>query len=87
MSKQTFFLLILSVMLIIGMDSCRKSIEDESTPKALTMDDLKVNASFDWSTTMSVNIHVTMPSTVNYDNFHSRITILTAPQDQGGIIL
>jgi LruC domain-containing protein len=87
MSKQTFFLLILSVMLIIGMNSCKKTIEDESTPTALTMDDLKVNASFDWSMTKSVNIHVTMPSTVNYDNFHSRITILTAPQEQGGIIL
>lgn len=87
MIKKPFYLLLFSLVFIIGLDSCRKSLSDESTPAPLTMDDLKVSASFDWSTTKSVNIHVTMPTTVNYDSYHSRITLLTAPQDEGGIIL
>jgi len=87
MFKQLFFLTVFSALLILGMNSCKKSMDNGATPTAPTMDDLKVDASFDWSNTKNVNIQVTMPSTVNYDNFHSRIAILTAPQEQGGILL
>jgi LruC domain-containing protein len=87
MFKNTFLLTIFALVSVFVMNSCKKNIDDESVPKALTMDDLVVASSFDWSTTREVTIHVTMPSTVNYNDYRSRITISTAPEELGGVIL
>ena len=51
------------------------------------MDDLKVPSSFNWQTTKEVNIAVVMPFTIDYSRFRSRIDIMTAPSDEGGVVL
>ena len=67
-----------------SFNSCKKS---SSPASPVTLYDLKFPASFDWQTTKNVTVNVTMPSTVNYTDLHSRIDIYTAPPENGGVLV
>jgi LruC domain-containing protein len=75
---------ILGTMLFVT--SCNKEL-DTVPAQIVTMDDLRVPATFNWQTTREVTLHVMMPKTIDFTLFRSRIDILSGPESQGGVML
>jgi LruC domain-containing protein len=67
--------------------ACNKT-ETPVTPEPEdTIEDLMISDNFDFSTTTDHNITIKLPNSVDYTNYRAKISIYTAPIEEGGILI
>ncbi len=81
---KTFVLLTVALALFSG---CQKDEGGDGSPGEVGMQDLQIADEFNFENTRTIELEVTLPSTVNYPGTHKRVDIYSASPQQGGKLL
>ena len=82
--------IIIAGLLLFGtifFQSCTDKNELETLPKEKTIEDLVISDQFNFETTTDQNLKITLPYTVDYTDYKSKISIYSASEDEGGVLI
>ncbi|MBE0647812.1 MAG: LruC domain-containing protein [Bacteroidales bacterium] len=86
-SRNLFLVSIVITVLSFSLTGCKKTLPDPPIPAEKEMEDLTIPNGFNFTSTTNATIEVIMPFTVDYSDLRSRVEILTAPANEGGVVL
>jgi len=87
--KKTILFPLISMAFLFAfiVSGCKKEITPIPENPEEQMEDLQIPDGFNFTSTSEATIEVIMPFTVDYANLRSRVEILTAPANDGGVLL
>ncbi len=84
MKKQLFFLF---TLFMVFMFACQRADIGSDGTTTTDMENLIIDESFNFESTKSIEVDITLPSTVVYTDIRSRVSIYDKSLDEGGVLL